>query len=126
LLYDIARPHALRGSGQTLAPVARAFGEELPREQWRGVDECQQAGQRAGEVYAVFQPVTHTATKHAAAALGVLLTIPAFVALIGSGAELLPIIAVGVGPIILAALAFPLALIVTKRKPAEPDQSVFD
>ncbi len=63
---------------------------------------------------------------YAAGALGVLLTIPAFVALIGSGADLLPIIAVGVGTVIFAALAFPLALVVTKRKPAEPCQSVFD
>lgn len=63
---------------------------------------------------------------YAAAGLGVLITTPAFVALIGSGAELLPIIAVGVGTVILAALAFPLALVVTKRKPVEPDQSVFD
>ncbi|MCZ8136426.1 MAG: hypothetical protein O9266_08985 [Porphyrobacter sp.] len=63
---------------------------------------------------------------YAAVALGVLLTIPAFVALIGSGAGLLPIIAVAVGTAIFAALAFPLALVVTKRKPAEPDQSVFD
>jgi uncharacterized membrane protein len=63
---------------------------------------------------------------YAAAALGVLLTIPAFAALIGTGAGLLPIIAVGVGTVIFAALAFPLALVVTKRKPLEPDHNVFD
>jgi uncharacterized membrane protein len=63
---------------------------------------------------------------YAAAALGVLLTIPAFAALIGSGADLLPIISVAVGTALFTALAFPLALIVTKRKPVEPDQDVFD
>jgi hypothetical protein len=63
---------------------------------------------------------------YASAAASVLLTMPAFVALIGSGADFLPIIAVGVGTVIFAALSFPLALIVTKRKPAEPDSSVFD
>ncbi|MFN3862887.1 MAG: hypothetical protein ACK4RT_01265 [Erythrobacter sp.] len=63
---------------------------------------------------------------YAAAALGVLLTILAFGALVGWGAGLLAIIAVGVGTVIGAALALPLALAVTKRMSAEPDQSVFD
>jgi hypothetical protein len=63
---------------------------------------------------------------YAAAALGVLLTIPAFAALIGSGADAFPIIAVAVGTVLFSALAFPLALLVTKRKLVGPDHSVFD
>jgi uncharacterized membrane protein len=63
---------------------------------------------------------------YAATTLAVLLTIPAFAALIGAGADILPIIAVAVGTALFAALAFPLALVVTKRKPVEPDPTVFD
>lgn len=63
---------------------------------------------------------------YAAGAMGVLLTIPAFVALINAGAGMVPILSVAVGTAILTALAFPLALIVTKRKAAEVDKSVFD
>lgn len=63
---------------------------------------------------------------YAAGAMGVLLTIPAFVALIDAGDGLVPILSVAVGTVILSALAFPLALVVTRRKKADVDKSVFD
>lgn len=63
---------------------------------------------------------------YAAGALGVLLTIPAFAALIGSGAPMLPIVSVAVGTVLLSALAYPLALVMTKRQPEGPDHKVFD
>lgn len=63
---------------------------------------------------------------YAASSLGVLVTVPAYVALIGVGAELVSIIGVAVGTVILSAMAFPLALAMTRRKPAKPDHSVFD
>lgn len=62
----------------------------------------------------------------AAVTLGVLVTIPAFVALIDAGEGAVPILSVAVATVILSALAFPLALVVTRRKAAEPDRSVFD
>lgn len=63
---------------------------------------------------------------YAALALGVLLTFPAYAALLSVGSTSVSIVAVLVGTVILSALAFPLALIITRRKPAPADQSVFD
>ena len=63
---------------------------------------------------------------YAAGAAGVLLTLPAYVALGSAGAELVSFVGVMVGTAILSAIACPLALIMTKRKPIEPDHTVFD
>ncbi|MET4132241.1 bacteriorhodopsin [Porphyrobacter sp. MBR-155] len=63
---------------------------------------------------------------YAAATLGVLITIPAYAALIDEGAEIVSIVGVAVATAILSAVAFPLALVMTRRKPAQPDYSVFD
>lgn len=59
-------------------------------------------------------------------AAGVLFTLPAYAALVSAGSGLVAFVGVAVGTAILSAIAFPLALIMTKRKPFEPDQSVFD
>lgn len=63
---------------------------------------------------------------YAAAALGVLMTLPAYVALAAAGAAVVSYVGVAVGTALLSALAFPIALVVTRRKPVEPDHSVFD
>jgi hypothetical protein len=63
---------------------------------------------------------------YAAAALGVLMTLPAYAALAAAGAAVVAYVGVAVGTALFSALAFPLALIVTKRKPVEPGPEVFD
>lgn len=63
---------------------------------------------------------------YAAGAAGVLLTLPAYFALGSAGAALVSFVGVMVGTAILSAIAFPLALVMTKRKPIEPDHTVFD
>lgn len=62
----------------------------------------------------------------AACAVGVLLTIPAYAALMGEGAEMVPILAVGVGTLLLSALSFPLALHVARKGPVAADPETFD
>ena len=63
---------------------------------------------------------------YAAVAVGLLVTLPAYVALARAGAEIVAFVGVAVATALLSALAFPLALVVTRRKPLEPDPTVFE
>lgn len=63
---------------------------------------------------------------YVAMALGALLTIPAFAAVARSSNNLVAVLAVMVGTVLLAALAFPPALFVTRRRPVEPDHDAFN
>lgn len=76
--------------------------------------------------YAFRRSTPNRCASYAAVAVGVLFTFPAYAALVEAGAELVSFVGAAVGTAILSALAFPLALIITKRKPVEPDPSVFD
>jgi hypothetical protein len=67
-----------------------------------------------------------TRALYAGIALGVLLTIPAFVALLTGGAPILPIVSVGVGGVIFAALAYPIALQATKKRPLDQPENEFE
>lgn len=62
----------------------------------------------------------------AAIAVAVLLTIPAYVALLGAGAPLVSIVAIMVGTLIMAAMCFPVALAMTRRQPGPADPETFD
>ena len=81
-------------------------------------------GLMANFVFKRSSPVRRAA--YAAAALAILLSIPAYVALLSAEAPAVSLAAIAVGTAILFALAFPLALLITRRKPAPADQSVFD
>ena len=63
---------------------------------------------------------------YAAAALGMLLTIPAMVAVIDAGNRVVSVISLLVGTAIFAALAFPFALVVTRRGQVNADPGTFD
>ena len=63
---------------------------------------------------------------YAAVAVGLLVTFPAYVALARANAEIVAYVGVAVATVLLSALAFPLALVVTKRKPLDVDPTVFD
>ena len=63
---------------------------------------------------------------YAAATLGILLTIPALVAVTGAGNGAVSVISVLVGTAIFIALAFPFALVVTRRGQVDADPGTFD
>lgn len=63
---------------------------------------------------------------YAAVAVGLLVTLPAYVALAQASAEIVAFVGVAVAMVLLSALAFPLAFLVTRRKPLEPDPTVFE
>ncbi|MXO71535.1 hypothetical protein [Alteraurantiacibacter buctensis] len=58
--------------------------------------------------------------------LAVLMTLPAYVALIGDGAPLVSLVAVLVGTLVMAAVAFPIALIITRKQAGPADPRTFD
>ncbi len=62
----------------------------------------------------------------AAGVLSVLVTSPAYIAIIAGGASLVALAAIPVGNIILAALCFPVALQATKLEPVQRDADTFD
>ena len=63
---------------------------------------------------------------YAAVGVGLLVTLPAYVALAQANAEIVAYVALAVGTTLLSGLAFPLAFVVTKRKPLDADPTVFD
>ena len=63
---------------------------------------------------------------YAAVAVGLLVTLPAYVAVAQTNAEIVSYVGVAVATALLSALAFPLAFVVTKRKPLDVDPTVFD
>jgi len=63
---------------------------------------------------------------YAAGGVGLLVTLPAYVALAQANSAIVAFVGVAVATALLSALAFPLALVVTRRKPLEPDPTVFD
>ena len=62
----------------------------------------------------------------ASAGVGILITIPAFVALLSGGVPIVAIAAVAVVTVVFAAVSFPVALYVTRKKPAEVNPATFD
>jgi uncharacterized membrane protein len=78
----------------------------------------------ANRLFATLSPNRRAAI--AAIALAVLLTIPAYAALLGDGAPLVSLVAVLVGTLLLAAVSFPIALIQTRKRAGPADPRTFD
>ncbi|MFM7377057.1 MAG: hypothetical protein ACKO1O_02820 [Erythrobacter sp.] len=76
--------------------------------------------------YAFKRRSTARRAAYAAVGTGLLVTLPAYVALARADAEIVAYVGVAVATTLLSALAFPLAFMVTKRKPLDPDPTVFD
>ena len=71
----------------------------------------------------------HSPNRRAAMAgcvVAVLLTLPAYIALLGDGAPFVSIVAIMVGTLIMAAVCFPIALSITRRQPGPADPKAFD
>lgn len=73
-------------------------------------------------------PARSANRRAAIAAIGLagLLTLPAYVALLSDGAPLVSLVAVLVGTLVMAAVAFPIALIQTRKQAGPADPRTFD